>query len=156
MQTTSGRWTFSLFATALLVMVFSSMVLMADDASPPWVAPAREARKKNPVPADAKSIAAGKTLYHDQCLKCHGDAGKGDGASSKDLKVKPKDLSDPQIASQTDGALFWKITTGRAPMPTFEKLIPNDDDRWSVINYTRTFAPAPANTPPTSKPANDK
>ena len=36
--------------------------------------------------------------------------------------------------------MFWKITTGKAPMPTFEKLV-SEDDRWNVINYVRTLAP---------------
>jgi mono/diheme cytochrome c family protein len=130
-----------------LVTTFSSLVLIAQDAPPPWIAPAREARKKNPVAPDAKSIAAGQTIYHDQCLKCHGERGKGDGPGAKDLKVKVRDLSDPQIAGQTDGSIFWKITTGRTPMPTFEKLIPADEDRWNVINYSRTLAPAPTTKP---------
>jgi mono/diheme cytochrome c family protein len=130
--------------------VFSSLVMLADDASPPWVAPARAARKKNPIPPDDKSIAAGKAIYVAQCLKCHGDTGKGDGPSAKDLTPRPKDLSDPAVAGQSDGALYWKITTGRKPMPTFENLI-SDEDRWNVVNYLRTLAPAP-----TSQPANGK
>jgi len=152
-QTTSARWVSVLFAIFLLVTVFPSLVMMADDAaSPPWVAPARAARKKNPIAPDDKSIAAGKAVYVAQCLKCHGDAGKGDGPSAKDLNPRPKDLSDPNIAGQTDGALYWKITTGRKPMPTFEQLI-SEDDRWNVINYVRTLAPAPS-TQPATQPAN--
>jgi mono/diheme cytochrome c family protein len=133
-----------LLVSLLAVAMFWSAVSMADDAAAtPWLAPSRAARKKNPIAADSKSITAGKTLYTTQCLKCHGDAGRGDGPSAKDLTPRPKDLSDSTVASQTDGALFWKITTGRKPMPTFETLI-SDDDRWNVINYVRTLAPQPA------------
>lgn len=143
----STSWIRVLFAVFLMVTAFSSLVLMADDgSSPPWVSPARAARKKNPIPADAKSIAAGRDVYIAQCLKCHGDAGKGDGPSAKDLDKKPRDLSDPQIAAQTDGALFWKLTTGRKPMPKFEDLI-TEDDRWNVINYVRTLEPTAATRP---------
>jgi mono/diheme cytochrome c family protein len=128
-------------------MATSISTLVADDSSQtPWVAPARAARKKNPIPADGKSVAAGKDVYIAQCLKCHGDAGKGDGPSAKDLDPKPKDLSDPKIAGQTDGSMFWKITTGRKPMPGFENLI-SEDDRWNVINYVRTLEPPPATQP---------
>lgn len=151
-QTTSIRWVCTLFAASLLVTVFSSLMMADDASSPPWVAPSRAARKKNPISPDDKSIAAGKTLYLAQCLKCHGDSGKGDGPSAKDLNPRPKDLSDPKIAGQTDGALFWKITNGRKPMPAFENLI-SEDDRWNVVNYLRTLAPAPASQP-TTKPAN--
>jgi mono/diheme cytochrome c family protein len=140
-----AKWACALIFIALLTMILST--LMADDAAqPPWVAPARAARKKNPIPADAKSIAAGKDIYVAQCLKCHGDAGKGDGPSAKDLDPRPKDLSDPKIAGQTDGAMYWKVTTGRKPMPAFENLI-SDDDRWNVINYVRTLEPAAATQP---------
>jgi len=117
----------------------------ADEAKPEeeWKAPDRAARRKNPIPADEKSIAAGKQVYLKQCLSCHGPLGKGDGQAAKDLNPKPHDLSDPKIAAQSDGALFWKITNGRKPMPTFEKLIPKEEDRWKVVNYVRTLEPAP-------------
>ena len=107
-----------------------------------WKAPPRAARKKNPIPADDKSKAAGKTVYIAQCLSCHGNAGKGDGPASKDLNPKPRDLGAANVTAQTDGALFWKLTEGRKPMPSFEKLI-TEDERWHVINYIRTFATAP-------------
>jgi mono/diheme cytochrome c family protein len=139
------RWVSALFVTGMFVTLCSSLIL-ADDAPPPWEAPARAARKKNPIPFDDKSVAAGKTVYIAQCLKCHGDAGHGDGVSAKDLNPKPKDLSDPKIVAETDGALFWKITTGRKPMPAFETLT-SEDDRWNVINYLRKLAPPPATQP---------
>lgn len=131
-------------ACALVAMIAASALLpvrsYADNPPEEWKAPARAARKKNPIAADAKSIAAGKTVYAAQCLSCHGPAGHGDGPSAKDLNPKPRDLATPAIQQQTDGSMFWKITTGKAPMPTFEKLI-NEDDRWNVINYVRTLAP---------------
>jgi mono/diheme cytochrome c family protein len=131
----------------VLVTAFSSVALLADDATvPPWDAPARAARKKNPIAPDAKSLGAGKDVYVANCLKCHGDKGKGDGPSAKDLDKRPRDLSDPKIAAQTDGSIFWKLTTGRKPMPSFENLI-SEDDRWNVINYVRTLEPAPATQP---------
>jgi mono/diheme cytochrome c family protein len=114
--------------------------LFADPPQQEWKAPARAERKKSPIPADAKSIAAGKVVFTAQCFSCHGPAGKGDGPAAKDLNPKPRDLSDQKILSQTDGALFWKISTGRKPMPEFEKLI-SEDERWHVINYVRTLSP---------------
>jgi mono/diheme cytochrome c family protein len=120
---------------ALVVPLYSQ----ADPAPEEWKAPSRAARKKNPIPADAQSIAAGKVVYAAQCYSCHGPAGHGDGPAAKDLNPKPRNLSDPAIQSQTDGSIFWKLTEGKKPMPTFEKLIP-ENDRWHVINYVRTLA----------------
>ena len=43
--------------------------------------------------------------------------------------------------------MFWKITEGKKPMPSFEKLT-TEDERWHVVNYVRTFGPRPAATQP--------
>jgi mono/diheme cytochrome c family protein len=130
-----------MFVGALAVASFHSV---AEEAKPDeWKAPARAARRKNPIPADEKSIATGKDVYAHQCLSCHGAGGKGDGPAAKDINPKPHDLGAPNVVEQTDGALFWKITEGKKPMPTFEKLI-SEDERWHVVNFVRTFAPPAA------------
>ena len=109
--------------------------------APKWEAPARAARKKNPIAADEKSLALGKAVYVKECSSCHADTGKGNGSAAKDLNPKPNDLTVAKVWEQTDGVLFWKITEGRKPMPGYEKLL-SEDDRWHVINYMRgTFAP---------------
>jgi mono/diheme cytochrome c family protein len=108
-----------------------------------WKAPDRASRRKNPLPADENSVAVGKTVYTKECFSCHGAAGKGDGPAAKALTKSPGNLSDPKMWEQTDGALFWKITTGRAPMPYYEKLL-TEEQRWNVINYIRTLAPHPS------------
>ena len=55
------------------------------------------AKLKNPVAADATSVAAGKQLYDKQCAGCHGDAGKGDGAMGEELNPKPANLADAEF-----------------------------------------------------------
>jgi mono/diheme cytochrome c family protein len=124
------------------LLLFLAAGVLAADTAEDWTAPPRAARRKNPIAADAASIAAGKTLYAQQCLSCHGDKGKGDGTAAKDLEKKPGDLSSAKVQEQSDGSMFWKITEGRKPMPTFEKLL-TEDQRWQVINYVRTLSAAP-------------
>ncbi len=128
----------SFLAAGLLLPIKSSSSDTAKDNE--WKAPERAARKKNPIPADANSIAAGRTVYTKECFSCHGTTGKGDGPAAKDLEKSAGDLSNPKMWDQTDGALFWKITTGRKPMASYEKLL-TEQQRWNVINYTRTLAP---------------
>jgi len=111
---------------------------MAED----WEAPARAAKIENPVTADPQSIAAGKVLYQQQCLACHDKMGKGNGSAAIALERPPADLSMPMMWKHSDGALFWKITEGRRPMPSFEKLL-TDDERWQVVDYIRTLAAHP-------------
>jgi mono/diheme cytochrome c family protein len=125
--------------------IFAGRLMAADAPPDEWKAPSRAAAKKNPIAANADSIAAGKNVYIKQCLSCHGTAGKGDGPASKDLNPKPHDLGAPAVVAQTDGALFWKITEGRKPMPTFDKLT-TEEERWHVINYVRTLAPKSTTT----------
>ena len=108
-----------------------------------WKVPAREARRANPVASDEKSIAAGKKLYVQECADCHGGAGRGDGPGARDLELDAPmpDLSQAKMWKQTDGALFFKITEGREPMPGMEDL--SEEQRWHLVNYVRTLAPKP-------------
>jgi len=103
-----------------------------------WEAPDLAKNKKNPITANDASIAAGKTIYTINCYNCHGKKGKGDGPKSADIPISPKDFTKEQIQKQTDGSLFWKISEGRKPMPSFKKDL-TDDQRWQVINYVRTL-----------------
>ena len=103
-----------------------------------WKAPAESAKKINPVASSPEALKAGKKIFTRQCLSCHGALGKGDGAAAADLAVKPRDLTAPAVLTQTDGELFWKITTGRKPMTAFETLL-TEEQRWQVILYIRTL-----------------
>ncbi|HET6767677.1 MAG TPA: cytochrome c [Chitinophagaceae bacterium] len=110
----------------------------------PWVVPDKYVKMPNPVKADAKSIAAGKALYQVNCESCHGKKGIGNGTKAPDLKTPPGNFTKGVFQSQTDGAIFYKLTEGRKEMPKAKKDLPNDIDRWNLVNYVRTFA-APKN-----------
>ena len=121
---------------------------LAENATAPaevWTATARASRKPNPVAANQKSISQGKDLFTAACFPCHGSAGKGDGPVAGTLErngtpVRPGNLSDPKLWEQTDGALFWKISEGRSPMPSFQESL-SEEQRWQIVNYVRTLAP---------------
>ena len=136
-------------STSLLIAGFAAAALFLgaavaqDKPGDEWVAPARAAKKKNPIEATEASLAKGKTVWTKECASCHGDKGKGDGPAVKDLEKKPEDLTLPKTLNQTDGALFWKITEGRKPMASYAQTL-NEEDRWHVINYMRALAPKPA------------
>jgi mono/diheme cytochrome c family protein len=104
-----------------------------------WIAPAAEAGKKNPVPVNDSSLAAGQRIYLQRCVGCHGKTGKGDGPDAADLGIHPAKLSDAAVQQQTDGELFWKVTVGKKPMPSYRSRL-SPSDRWNVINYLRTLA----------------
>ena len=111
----------------------------ADSVSGKWVSPAPSAAKKNPIAATQESIAAGQKIYSKTCAMCHGKTGDADGPAVIELNIHPAKLSDPQLATESDGSLFWKITTGKKPMPAYGKRIP-ETDRWHLVNYIRTLS----------------
>ena len=101
-------------------------------------APAAEAQ--NPVAASEASIAEGLGIYRQHCVRCHGAAGKGDGSTAESLTVRPADLSLPKMGRRKDGALYWTIIEGKAPMPSFRSKL-STDKIWALVNYVRTLAP---------------
>ena len=98
------------------------------------------AGQRNPFRADPASIARGRTLYLKHCAACHGAHGRGDGTAGRDLDPAPSDLTASDVAEQSDAALFHKITRGKRPMPSFRKLMA-DEERWHVVSFLRTLAP---------------
>ena len=112
-----------------------------------WEVPDLAKNKKNPVASNDVSIEAGKMIYTKNCYDCHGKKGKGDGPKSGDLPKSPQDFSKESFQKQTDGILFYKISEGRKPMPTFKKDL-SEDQRWQVINSrSRTGLPVLPRSP---------
>ena len=128
-------------------------VAIVTAAGNPWTAPPREREIPNPTPAGAESLDRGRALYEKHCLACHGEKGDGKGPVAKRLGFTAADLTAPgAMIRQTDGEIFWKIATGRDPMPSFRKDKGLADAQiWDIVNHVRTLAPPPSRdegTPP--------
>lgn len=103
------------------------------------------AKMPNPVTPDAASIAAGKRLYGQMCVECHGEAGKGDGSRAPYADPKPPNLTDADWKhGSTDGEIFVVIRDGvdATDMGPFgakgEKL--SDTQLWNIVNFVRSLA----------------
>ncbi|HET6400737.1 MAG TPA: c-type cytochrome [Candidatus Kapabacteria bacterium] len=103
-----------------------------------WMAPASANGMKNPVAKNAASLQDGKKIFTKECVSCHGSKGLGNGPKASDLSKPPVNLTTHEFQSQSDGAIFWKITNGNKPMPMFRTAY-SDQERWSVVNYLRTL-----------------
>ena len=126
-------------AVVFTVLIASPLVALSEEQSKQkWSASAAEAQRKNPVAATESSLAAGEKIYSKTCFMCHGKTGDADGPAVIELNIHPAKLSDPKLATESDGALFWKITTGKKPMPAFGKRF-SETDRWHLVNYIRTL-----------------
>ncbi|PLW96102.1 MAG: cytochrome c class I, partial [Marinilabiliales bacterium] len=93
----------------------------------------------NPLKGNIEDTKAGKQLYMLQCAVCHGDTGKGEGVASLALNPKPASFKSEKVQKETDGALYWKIANGRAPMASYKDLL-TEEQRWQLVNYIRTFS----------------
>jgi mono/diheme cytochrome c family protein len=105
----------------------------------PWPVPDKDAKTPNPVKADAASVSAGKQLWAQHCASCHGKTGLGDGNKAAQLKTQPSDFTKASFQGQSDGSMFYKIVAGRDDMPSFKKKIPDAEDIWNLVNFTRTL-----------------
>jgi mono/diheme cytochrome c family protein len=99
---------------------------------------------KNPLKGNTAATLAGKKIYTDYCVTCHGNKGKGDGIAAPGLPKRPADHTSDFVQKQTDGAIFWIITQGNNPMPTYKANL-TITQRWQVVNYIRTLAKPPKN-----------
>jgi mono/diheme cytochrome c family protein len=98
---------------------------------------------KNPVAANAASLAAGEQLYQKQCRLCHGATGKADTPAAKTMNAS--NLTDATwTRGSTDGEIFVVIQEGAGPefkMKGFKGKI-SDRDTWNLVNYVRSLAGA--------------
>ena len=104
-----------------------------------WKVPAKYENMKNPIPAKTDANI-GKSLYTKHCKSCHGAEGYGDGPKANEMNGDLGDFSSEEFQAQSDGALYYKTTIGRDDMPEFTKKLPDDEDRWLIVNYMRTLA----------------
>ena len=131
--------TYGLIAAVLIGIIGASFTVKTFQEKKPWPVPDNYKTMKNPVASNAESIADGKALWGTHCKSCHGAKGMGDGPKASTLKTEAGDFSKPDVLAQSDGSIFYKTSEGRDDMPSFKKKIPDADERWSIVNYIRTF-----------------
>ena len=107
-----------------------------------WKAPATAIKLKNPFPDTSLAQQKGQQLYNVYCGSCHGPTGYGDGAAGRELGGKPANFHEDYFKNESSGAIFWKLTTGRGSMPSFEKIL-SDEQRWQVVSYIQKFPDQP-------------
>ena len=130
--------------TILLSLMFFSVVTAISKGQQdkpkgkPWSAPDNAVKMKSPVKG-ADAISEGKDLFNQHCKSCHGAKGKGDGTKADKIDISCNDFSTPEFAKKSEGELFWKVTEGRKPMPSFKDKL-SDNERWEVIAFVKTLA----------------
>lgn len=131
----------SILAVAAFAFAFMAFITPQEQKkAEPWEIPSKYEKMENPYADDASLERVGKMLWSKHCKSCHGNVGMGDGPKAKQLETHPGDFSTKEFQSQADGAIYYKSFIGRGEMPNFESKIPEEEDRWALVNFMRTFA----------------
>ncbi len=124
----------SLVALGSLLLVSFAIVKTNQE---PWTAPEEYQKMKNPYAKTVDDDQIGKIIYAKQCKFCHGAKGKGDGNQANLLKTKVADFTAQNFKDQPDGSVFYKLKTGRNEMPSFDRIITDEEDLWLLVNYIK-------------------
>jgi len=128
----------------LLALTCIAVVYTAFQNSKPWVVPEEVKRMKNPLASSETTLKTARGIYMDECAQCHGERGKGDGPEAAMHSPAPSNLTDARhMNTVTDGELFYQISEGRKPMPSFKRRLP-EDQRWGLVLFVRTFSASAA------------
>jgi mono/diheme cytochrome c family protein len=134
---------FSVFSVVIFLVYAKPGVnrdIQVKQAAPSaWIAPKSADSLKNPTAGNLHDAKEGKTIFQTYCVACHGDKGKGNGPSAAGLNPQPANLTLKRIQKQTDGAFFWKITTGKPPMLSWKYTL-TKKQRWELVDYIRELA----------------
>ncbi len=91
-----------------------------------------------PLPVNPPSLARGAVVFHERCVACHGETGRGDGPKAKSLKgPPPANLADHGLMGDKSLLdIYRRIAVGTpgTAMPEFAEDLPAED-RWAVASY---------------------
>lgn len=131
-------WAVAVFSVLTTLLVAQNTTYHQD---PNWRAPADAVSRANPLARRPEAAAGGEKLFRRNCVECHGEDGSGVA------KKNAADLLLPEVRSESDGTLFWKLTNGNTDrgMPSFSRL--PELQRWQLVLYLRTLRPVQSGTP---------
>lgn len=117
----------------VVVLLFS----VQQGISQEWLVPADKQNVKNPLEYNLENVKKGKEIYMRECKSCHGEPGKNNALA---LTPAPPDIASKTMQKNSEGELFYKLSTGKGIMPKFEATL-SENDRWLLVNYISNFNP---------------
>lgn len=125
------------FRNLCLLVIITSSLSWNRVSGEVWEVPEDQKGKVAPVKFTPEMQKQGEVLYMKNCQSCHGIPGKNNWAK---LTPPPGDLSSDKLQQQKDGEIYYRITTGKVPMPEFRNIL-SEEERWMVITFLRSFNP---------------
>ena len=137
---------FTAIVLALVTITVSAIVAKQPAQQPArsgsgWQLPADADTTKNPLTVDAKLLATGKAIFKENCQKCHGASGRGDGPDADPDAAEDMDLTRAaRAAKNPDGVVFYKAWNGRRKpkMPAVKDKL-TKEQLWAVVAYVQTL-----------------
>jgi mono/diheme cytochrome c family protein len=120
-------------AAVLLACAAIAFAQEATPLDPHWTVPEKAAQRSNPLREKPELAAGGRKIFDRNCVQCHGD-------EKHERKNNAPDLASALVQQESDGALFWRISSGNARkgMPAFSSL--PEAQRWQLVLYIRSLA----------------
>lgn len=124
----------------IVSFVLASCSLASDVTPPPGYVQAPVASPtvvEASYPNTTPSIAAGASLYAQNCTRCHGLTGQGDGELATQVAFPIPKFADPELAfTTTPQRWFTIITTGNLDrmMPPWGGTL-SEVDRWNLVAH---------------------
>jgi mono/diheme cytochrome c family protein len=139
-----------------ILLFFACCALISCRATPPgptetrlvhwaehrWTVSGRSSR--NPLPATAQNIDAGKRAFGYYCVVCHGRDGQNTGVPFATNMAPPvPSLASADVQSYSDGQLKSIMENGMSPsgMPGSKGIL-SDEELWQIVVYIRHLPPA--------------
>lgn len=118
--------------TAVLLFMWTQQVWGQE-----WNVPEDQSSLPNPKEYTLENVKTGKELYIRNCRSCHGDPGKNNPLN---LVPLPVDIASERMHLNTEGGMYYKITSGRGVMPPFKTTL-SEDERWMLVNFIVNYKP---------------
>jgi cytochrome c oxidase cbb3-type subunit 2 len=106
-----------------------------------------EIPEERPFESSLASVAAGRQLFVEQdCVKCHGENGEGDGSQADelvddwDIPIRASNLTRPYFKNGKRDKDIYRVFTSAlsgTPMPAFDDL--TDEERWQLVDYVQSL-----------------
>ncbi len=127
-------------AVLAALMWFAAMTLATAQGTA-WKLPPTAPDEKNPIEMTDAAMASGRRLFRENCARCHGPQGQGNGSDADPKHRHHMDLTRAAGAEgNPDGVVFHKIWGGRQKpkMPGFRNKL-TKEQVWTLVGYVQSL-----------------